>query len=127
MQVDEAFVRRGKTAYEVNCAACHGRAGDGQGIVIRRGIAKDAAAVGMKQPPSYHIDRLRHAPPGYFVDVMTRGFGQMYPAASRLTPDERWAIAAYVRTLQYSQFFPADELTPEQRSRLNAGAPENTP
>jgi hypothetical protein len=58
---------------------------------------------GMKQPPSYHIDRLRQAPVGYFFDVITNGFGAMYSYASRIHPEDRWAIIAYIRALQLSR------------------------
>ena len=73
---------------------------------------------GLKQPPSYHEERLREAPIGYFFDVMTNGFGSMYSYSSRIPVDDRWAIAAYVRALQYSQSASFDELPPEDKAQL---------
>ena len=64
---------------------------------------------GFPQPPSFHEQRLRDAPAGHFFDVMTNGYGVMYPYASRVTPADRWAIVAYVRALQLSEnASPAD-------------------
>src|SRR5689334_7898001 len=68
--------------------------GDGNGMIAQRGF---------KQPPSYHIERLRKAPLGYFFDVMTNGFGAMPDYASQIPPDDRWRIVAYIRALQLSQ------------------------
>ena len=73
------------------CAVCHGRTGDGDGPVVKRGFPA---------PPSYHIARLAAAPPGYIVDVITHGHGVMYSYADRVAPADRWAIAAYVKVLQ---------------------------
>ncbi len=94
MVLDEALLRRGQERFEIFCTPCHGFTGNGDGMVVQRGFP---------QPPSYHIDRLREAQLGYFYDVMTNGFGRMYSYASRIKPEDRWAIAAYVRTLQLSQ------------------------
>jgi mono/diheme cytochrome c family protein len=75
---------------------------------------------GFPAPPSYHIDRLRNAPPGHFYDVITNGFGVMYSYASRVTPADRWAIAAYIRALQLSHYATLDDVPPEERTRLQA-------
>ncbi len=72
---------------------CHGETGEGNGIVVQRGFPV---------PPSYHIDRLRNAPAGHFFDVMTRGYGAMFSYAAHVTPEDRWAIVAYIRALQLS-------------------------
>ena len=72
----------------------------------------------VKQPPSYHIDRLREVPIGYFFDVMTNGFGAMYSSAARVPVRDRWAIAAYVRALQFSQDAQFDQLPPEDQRQL---------
>ena len=73
---------------------------------------------GLKQPPSYHEDRLRETPVGHFFDVMTNGFGAMYSYASRIPVDDRWAIAAYVRALQFSQNADFDGLPDEDKAQL---------
>jgi hypothetical protein len=94
VEVTRKMLERGQERYNIFCAVCHGRVGDGLGMVVRRGF---------KQPPSYHTDRLRSAPPGYFFDVMTNGFGTMPSYAAQVEPADRWAIAAYIRALQLSQ------------------------
>ena len=107
--VSRKVLERGKQRYDIFCAPCHDRTGTGNGMIVKRGL---------KQPPSYHEERLREAPIGYFFDVMTNGFGSMYSYASRIPVDDRWAIAAYVRALQYSQSASFDELPPEDKAQL---------
>jgi hypothetical protein len=85
---------RGQERYNIFCSPCHDQVGTGQGIIVQRG---------MKQPPSFHITRLREAPPGYYFNVITQGFGVMYGYASRIPPEDRWAIVAYIRALHLSQ------------------------
>ena len=92
--LDAALLARGKERYEAICTPCHGYTGAGDGMVVQRGFPP---------PPSYQEDRLRAAPARYFVDVITKGYGVMYPYANRVTPRDRWAIAAYIRALQLSQ------------------------
>lgn len=100
-------LQRGQERFNIYCSPCHDKLGTGQGMIVQRG---------MTRPPSYHIDRLRQAPLGHFVDVMTNGFGAMYSYRYRVLAEDRWAIAAYIRVLQVSQGtnvddVPADELT----------------
>jgi mono/diheme cytochrome c family protein len=91
---------RGQQRFNIYCAPCHSELGDGNGMIVQRGY---------KRPPSYHSERLRKAPIGYFFDVMTNGFGAMPDYASQIPPKDRWAIAAYIRALQLSQnATPAD-------------------
>jgi len=98
--VTREILERGQERYNIFCSPCHGQVGDGQGMIVQRGF---------KQPPSFHIDRLREAPAGYYFDVITQGFGVMASYASRVPPEDRWAIIAYVRALQLSQnATPAD-------------------
>ncbi|HLV02592.1 MAG TPA: cytochrome c [Acidobacteriota bacterium] len=92
--ITEEMLRRGQERYNVFCAPCHDRAGTGQGMIVERG---------MTRPPSLHTVRLREAPPGYFFDVITNGFGAMFSYASRIPAEDRWAIIAYIRALQLSQ------------------------
>ena len=110
--VTDEVMRRGQERYNIFCTPCHGYLGEGNGLTTR---------VGMKVPPSFHIDRLRTAPAGYFYDVITNGFGVMPNYGDQIYVNDRWAIVAYIRALQLSQNVKADELTPEQRNQLNAG------
>lgn len=109
LEVTRALLERGRERYDVFCSACHDRAGTGQGIVVKRGL---------KQPASLHVERLRKAPPGYVFDVITRGFGAMYDLADRVTPADRWAIAAYVRALQRSQNGTLADVSASAKARL---------
>lgn len=100
---------RGQERYNIYCTPCHDRLGDGQGVIVKRGFPP---------PPSYHIDRLRQAPVGHFFDVMTNGYGTMYSYASRVSPSDRWAIAAYIRALQLSQGAKLSDLEAADRQHL---------
>ncbi len=93
-EVTPALLARGQERFGIFCAPCHGFAGDGDGIIV---------AHGFPQPPSYHIDRLLAATAQHFYDVMTHGYGVMYSFADRIEPQDRWAIAAYIRALQLSR------------------------
>jgi len=104
---------RGQDRFNVYCTPCHGRVGDGNGFIPSRGL---------KRPPSYHIDRLRKAPVGYFFDVMTNGFGVMPDYSTQIAPRDRWAIVAYVRALQLSQNATSADVPAGQR--VPADAPE---
>ena len=73
---------------------------------------------GYPAPPSYHIDRLRQAPAGHFYDVITHGYGVMYPYAARVEPPDRWAIAAYIRVLQASSSGTIADVPADQRAEL---------
>jgi cytochrome c553 len=107
-------LERGRTRFEAFCAPCHDRTGSGQGMVVRRGF---------RQPPSYHIDRLRQAPLGHFVDVMTNGIGIMPDYAAQVPPQDRWAIAAYIRALQLSQWATLADLPQGERAKLEGVKP----
>jgi len=104
---------RGEQRFNIYCTPCHGLAGMGDGMIVRRGY---------RQPPSYHTDRLRQAPLGHFYDVMTNGFGAMPDYRVQIMPRDRWAIAAYIRALQLSQHAAAAELPPDERQRLSQPA-----
>jgi mono/diheme cytochrome c family protein len=109
---------RGEERYNIYCAPCHGLSGDGDGMIVRRGY---------RQPPSYHIERLRTAPLGHYYDVMTNGFGAMPDYRAQIAPRDRWAIAAYVRALQLSQRAPAAEFPEEERQKLSKPAAAAAP
>jgi mono/diheme cytochrome c family protein len=93
--VTQQVLQRGRERFNIYCSPCHSRVGDGSGIVPSRGFAR--------KPPSYHIERLRKAPIGYFFDVATNGFGIMLDYSAQISPRDRWCIAAYIRALQLSQ------------------------
>lgn len=113
--VDKALIERGHEKFDSFCAPCHGRIGNGLGMIVRRGF---------KQPPSYHIDRLRNAPVGHFYDVITNGYGAMLNYAQQISVRDRWAIVAYIRALQYSQNANVNDLPAEAKAKLpGAGAP----
>lgn len=107
--VTRPVLERGRERFNIYCAVCHGRDGNGQGMIVQRGF---------RRPPSYHIDRLRRAPAGHFFDVITNGFGSMYSYASRISPEDRWAIVAYIRALQLSQNATLADVPLEERQRL---------
>jgi mono/diheme cytochrome c family protein len=109
IKVDSALLQRGQERFNIFCTPCHGLAGYGDGMIVQRGY---------RQPPSYHIDRLRGAPIGHFFDVMTHGFGVMPAYARQVPAHDRWAIAAYIRALQWSQYAKPGDLNPESRKQL---------
>ena len=107
--VSREILERGRGRFDIFCAPCHDRLGNGRGMVIRRGF---------RPPPSFHINRLRQAPAGHLFDVITNGFGAMASYASRISPEDRWAIVAYVRALQLSQRAPLADVPAQKRSQL---------
>jgi mono/diheme cytochrome c family protein len=107
--VDQGVMQRGRERYEIFCSPCHGLTGAGDGMVVRRGY---------RQPPSLHNDRLRQAAPGHLFDVITNGFGAMPDYASEVPVRDRWAIIAYIRALQLSQYAAVAELPPAVREQL---------
>ena len=113
LPVTLGLLQRGQERFDIYCAPCHGRAGNGDGMIARRGFPA---------PPSYHTDRLHKAPDSHFYQVISDGYGVMYPYADRIAPDDRWAIVAYIRALQLSQHAPRDRLTAQDLARLPAGA-----
>jgi mono/diheme cytochrome c family protein len=112
IRVTEEVLNQGQERFNISCSPCHGRAGDGNGMVAQRGF---------RRPPSYHIDRLREAPIGHFYDVVTNGFGAMPSYADQVEPRDRWAIAAYIRALQLSRNATLADVPPEERGQLKPG------
>ena len=109
VEVDMALVERGRERFNIFCTPCHGRAGYGDGMIVRRGY---------RQPPTYHSDRLRGVPISHFFDVMTNGFATMPDYAEQVPVRDRWAIAVYVRALQLSQYAQVDALDEAERKQL---------
>jgi mono/diheme cytochrome c family protein len=120
MPVTAAVLARGQERYNIFCAPCHGRTGKGDGMIVQRG---------MRQPPSFMEDRLRNAAAGYFFDVMTHGFGAMQDYAAQVPVEDRWAIVAYERALQFSQHAALNDVPDNRRGDLDrpATAPGEAP
>src|SRR5689334_20413203 len=108
---------RGQDRFNIYCTPCHGRTGDGYGMIVQRGFSP---------PPSYHTDRLRNAPVGHFFDVITNGFGAMQSYAARVDPQDRWAIIAYIRALQLSRNATANDVPADKQQEL-ASSPDTMP
>ena len=107
--ITPAVMNRGEERYNIYCAPCHGRLGDGNGMIPSRGY---------RRPPSYHTDALRKAPTGHYFDVMTNGFGSMPSYAPQVSVPDRWAIIAYIRALQLAHNGTVNDLTAEERGKL---------
>lgn len=107
--VTEDLLNRGKERYGIYCTPCHGHTGQGNGVIVKRGL---------KAPSSFHEQRLREMPIAYYFDVITNGYGVMYSYASRVPTADRWAISAYIRTLQLSQNIQFDQLPEEDQGQL---------
>ncbi len=104
---------RGRERYNIYCSPCHDYTGSGNGMIVQRGFPP---------PPSYHTERLRQAPAGHFFEVMTDGYGTMFSYAGRITPEDRWAIVAYIRALQLSQHATVNDVPAGERQKLASGA-----
>jgi len=111
--ITRADLDRGQDRFNIYCSPCHGRLGDGNGLIVKRGY---------HNPPSYYTDRVMKARVGHFFDVITNGFGAMPSYASRVIPDDRWRIIAYIRTLQFSETASINDVPPEDRGKLTSGA-----
>jgi len=107
--ITQKDLKRGQERYNIYCAVCHGFTGEGDGMIVRRGFTK---------PPSFHIDRLRTAPPGHVVGVITNGFGAMYSYSDRVNMEDRWRISAYIRALQLSQRADPKTLPAEDQQQV---------
>lgn len=118
MPVTRQVLDRGQERFNVYCAPCHGRTGEGNGMIVQRGF---------RQPPSYHDERLRNAPVGYFFDVMTNGFGAMQDYSAQVTVPDRWAIAAYIRVLQLSRSATVNDVPADRRGDLDRPADTQAP
>jgi mono/diheme cytochrome c family protein len=116
--ITRADLDRGQERFNIYCAPCHGRTGEGNGMVVQRGY---------RQAANYHIDRLRKAPAGYFVDVMTNGFGVMPDYRMQVPAADRWRIAAYIRALQLSHAATEQDVPAGELGKLKKDAPAPSP
>jgi len=107
--ITDSVMRRGKERHDIFCSPCHSRVGDGQGMIVQRGFPK---------PNSFHADSVRIKPVGHFFDVITNGFGRMYSYAASIPVNDRWAIVAYIRALQYSRHASRADLSEAEQSKL---------
>jgi mono/diheme cytochrome c family protein len=108
LKVDRALLERGRSRFDISCAACHGYLADGVSLVARN--------MSIRQPPSL-LARAGQTD-GWYFQVMSEGFGLMPPYASSLTVQDRWAIVAYIRALQISQSAKLADLSAEERAVL---------
>lgn len=124
ISVGPSTLKRGEDRFNIYCSVCHDRVGNGKGMIVQRGFTA---------PPSFHTDwsrgfkmkgvdlKLRQAPVGYYFEVITHGFGAMPDYAEQIAPNDRWAIVAYIRTLQFSQHAsPSDIRDAAEKKRLLA-------
>jgi mono/diheme cytochrome c family protein len=109
--VTARVMQRGQERFNIFCSPCHGRTGQGDGMVVQRGY---------RRPPTYHQDRLRQAPVGHFFDVITNGFGAMPDYAVQIRAEDRWAIVAYIRALQLSEHAAVADVPDADRGKLDA-------
>jgi mono/diheme cytochrome c family protein len=107
--ISAEVMNRGEERFNIFCSECHGRLGDGNGMVPARGY---------RRPPSFHTETLRTAKTGHFFDVMTNGFGTMPSYAPQVPVKDRWAIIAYIRALQLSQNATVNDVPPDLRGKL---------
>lgn len=107
--VTKEVLQRGQDRFNIFCSPCHGRLGNGEGMIVQRGFPK---------PNSFHADSVRNQPAGFYFDVITNGFGRMYSYAPSVPVEDRWAIIAYIRTLQLSQHVSVADLTDAERKQL---------
>jgi len=116
--ITRADLARGRERYNIYCTPCHDYTGSGQGMIVRRGFPP---------PPSFHTGELRQAPAGHFFEVITNGYGSMYSYASRVEPEDRWRIAAYIRVLQLSQHATMQDVPENERGKLAEGNAAKSP
>jgi mono/diheme cytochrome c family protein len=109
----DQVMNRGEERFNIYCSVCHGKLGDGNGMVPSRGF---------RHPPSFHTETLRTAKTGHFFDVITNGFGSMPSYSAQISTQDRWAIIAYLRALQLSQHGAINDLPPEMRAKVTGGA-----
>lgn len=112
--VTREVLLRGQERFNIYCSPCHAATGEGNGMIVQRGF---------KAPPSFHVDRLRQERDGYFFDVMTNGFGVMQDYAAQLKPEDRWAVVAYLRALQFSRQATVADVPEAEREQLDNPAP----
>lgn len=112
VELNADLLNRGKERYDIYCAPCHNYNGNGQGMVVQFGFPEPVSFVSEQ--------RLLDSPVGYFYNAITNGFGRMYSYASRIEPEDRWAISAYVKALQLSQNASASDVPEDVLAQLSS-------
>lgn len=115
------LLERGQERFSVFCRHCHGATGDGQGMIAQRGFNVERPVA------SYHTQRLREMPIGHFFDVITNGYGAMFPYSDRIPVEDRWAIAAYIRVLQRAHNAKISDVPAEFRGLMDDPAAQLEP
>jgi mono/diheme cytochrome c family protein len=108
--VTDEVMARGQERFNIYCSPCHGRTGEGDGMIVRRGY---------RRPPAYSDERVRNFPVGHIFDVITNGFGAMPDYQAQIPASDRWAIVAYVKALQLASHAPLDAVPAADRGRLD--------
>jgi mono/diheme cytochrome c family protein len=116
IQITSDLLRSGHQSYDIFCSVCHGRLGNGEGMIVQRGFTR---------PPSFHIERLKNAPDAHFYNVITNGYGAMFSYNDRVAPQQRWEIIAYIRALQLAP--DVANASPQDRAALIGGGDRKTP
>ncbi len=109
LPIDEPFLKRGQERFDIYCSPCHGRVGDGRGMIAKRGFI---------QPADLHSARVRNAPPGYLYAVIANGYGAMPDYSDQLPVNDRWAVVAYIRALEFARHATPADVPPDQRTAL---------
>jgi len=122
IETSRAVLERGQDRYDIYCTVCHGKSGDGNGIIM---VGNGGQGYGYTPAPSYHVDRLRDVGDGYIYDVIANGVRNMPGYAQQIPVQDRWAIVAYIRALQLSQNATEEDLTPSQLARIQQGRSAN--
>lgn len=117
MTITQEIIERGGNRFNIYCAPCHSKLGDGNGMIVQRGVTR---------PPAFTDARLTTAPVGHIYDVITNGYGRMYSYNQQLPVRDRWAIVAYVRALQAAGSGSIDEVPEAERAKLMAMEPVST-
>lgn len=118
MTITEEILARGENRFNIYCAPCHSKLGDGNGMIVQRGVSR---------PPSFMEDRLTTAPVGHIYDVITNGYGRMYSYNQQIPVRDRWAIVAHVKTLQVAGKATIDQVPDAERQKLLADPALTTP
>lgn len=117
LKLNQAFMDRGQQRYNIHCAACHGLAGNGDGLVSNR--AKDVSGATWTLPTNLHTEAVATQPVGRVFDTISNGRRKMPGYASHIDPKDRWAIVLYIQALQRSQNASVEDLPADKKRELS--------